>query len=50
MDNWKLKRKNMALRNSIIRIKNCKDAESIKLLKKRMSEANKYLMKLKFKQ
>lgn len=50
MDDWKLKRKDKALRNSLIRVKNCKDSESIKLLQKRMFEANKYLTKLKSKQ
>ena len=50
MNDWKLKRKNVALRNSLIRVKNCKDSESLKLLKKRMDEANEYLLKLKNKQ
>jgi len=50
MNDWKLKRKDKALRNSLIRIKNCKDSESVSLLKKRMHEANEYLTKLKSKQ
>lgn len=50
MDDWKLKRKDRALRNSLIRIKNSKDSESLKLLEKRMHEANEYLTKLKCKQ
>lgn len=46
MVDWKTKRKDKALRNSMIRIKNCKDKTSANLLKKRITEANKYLKKL----
>jgi len=45
-----MKRKNVALRNSMIRIENCKDTTSANLLKKRVKEANAYLKKLKEKQ
>jgi len=50
MDDWRLKRKDKALRNSLIRIKNKQDSESVKLLQKRLHEANEYLTKLKCKQ
>jgi hypothetical protein len=47
MKDWKTKRKNRALRNSMIRIKNCKDKTSAQLLQRRVQEANAYLSKLK---
>lgn len=47
MKNWKTKRKDRALRNSLIRIKNCKDKTSADLLQRRVNEANAYLLKLK---
>ncbi len=50
MRDWKLKRKNKALRNALIRVKNKQDLVAINLLKVRMSEANEYLCKLKSKQ
>lgn len=50
MKDWKLKRKNKALRNSLIRLRNSKDAVSINLLEKRIKQANVYLKKLKNKQ
>lgn len=50
MRDWKVKRKERALRYSLIRIKNCKDKTSLDLLKKRMKEANAYLKKLKTQQ
>jgi len=47
---WKLKRKNKALRNATIRIKNCSDSTSAALLARRIKEANQYLTKFKQKQ
>lgn len=46
---WRLKRKDKALRNALIRVKNSSDSRSIKLLENRMHEANEYLHKLKCK-
>ncbi|GEM_PF-6534990 len=47
---WKIKRKDKAIRNALIRVKNKPDNISLCLLKKRMHEANEYLLKLKTKQ
>jgi ppGpp synthetase/RelA/SpoT-type nucleotidyltranferase len=45
---WRLKRKDKALRNALIRVKNNKS--SVGLLEKRIKEADSYLCKLKKKQ
>ena len=47
MSDYKIKRKEKALRNATKRIANCEDRTSARLLQKRMKEADIYLKKLR---
>lgn len=43
---WRVGRKNKALRNALNRFRNIKDKKQLVLLQERMHEANEYLEKL----